>query len=346
MADDPSPWRGAPGDTLDEQGAPGGKDSRSPWLPPTGAATPSSGGRRPQGLDDILSHPAFGPDLPKVPGSPRWWRWGALVLAGLWLSTGVHVLQQTEAGVVTRLGQYVRTLGPGAHLTAPLPIERVMIVPVRSEQTLSLGGAGRPLITADGSIAQLGYNVRWSVEQPRQYLFAVADGPALVKRSVEAAMTAEVARVAYADLGRDDVRSAIATRAAAAAQAALNRAGAGVRVAGVGIATVTPPSELAAAFEDVGKARTDADAAVVAARRETGEAVQRVRSDADAFNRVLVQYQAAPEVTRTRLYYEAMERILMPVPKTVVPAGSVVPNATPEPPVASAPATPVKDAAR
>ncbi len=340
MADDPSPWRSAPPPSADNPDSTDARGEQSPWLPPRTDAQAKA--PRSQGLDDLLSHKAFGPELPRLPGGSKLWPWSALAVAALWLTTGINILQPGEAGVVTRLGQYHRTLEAGTHFTAPLPIERVTVVPVRSEQTLSLGSDAGPMLTADGALATLGYSLRWSVIDPRAYLFRVAEPDTLLKRSAWSAMRAAVAQRPFADLARPEVRAALAQEVQRDTQRSLDQLGAGVRIGAVNVATITPPSEVAAAFESVTKARADADAAIREARRDTVASVDRVQRDADSFNRLLIQYQAAPQATRSRLYYETMERILTPVPKVVgteavaPPAGA----ATVSPAPSAATATP------
>ena len=44
------------------------------------------------------------------------------------------------------------------------------------------------------------------------------------------------------------------------------------------------------------------------------------QGDATAFDKVYAQYKLAPEVTRRRMYYETMERVLRKTDKTIVEA--------------------------
>ena len=54
---------------------------------------------------------------------------------------------------------------------------------------------------------------------------------------------------------------------------------------------------------------------------ERYDIVAKAQGEAAAFDRVYVQYKAAPEVTRRRMYYETMERVLSKVDKTIVEPG-------------------------
>jgi modulator of FtsH protease HflK len=49
----------------------------------------------------------------------------------------------------------------------------------------------------------------------------------------------------------------------------------------------------------------------------------KAQGEAAAFDKVYAQYKLAPEVTRRRMYYETMERVLSKVDKTIVEAPGV-----------------------
>ena len=55
------------------------------------------------------------------------------------------------------------------------------------------------------------------------------------------------------------------------------------------------------------------------------QVLARAQGDAAAFDKVYEQYKLAPEVTRRRMYYETMERVLRQTDKTVVEAPGVTP---------------------
>ena len=61
------------------------------------------------------------------------------------------------------------------------------------------------------------------------------------------------------------------------------------------------------------------------ARTYAQQVVARAQGEAESFNKVYEQYRLAPEVTRRRMYYETMERVLSKVDKTVVEAPGVTP---------------------
>jgi membrane protease subunit HflK len=72
-------------------------------------------------------------------------------------------------------------------------------------------------------------------------------------------------------------------------------------------------------------AQQEAEAEVNRARAYAQQVVSKAQGEAGAFDRVYAQYKLAPEVTRRRMYYETMEKVLARSDKTVIEQGGVVP---------------------
>ena len=118
----------------------------------------------------------------------------------------------------------------------------------------------------------------------------------------------------------------------------------GIDVLQVLLQNVNPPAEVQDAFEDVVRAREDRERDINLAEayeasqipQATGSAAQiveeadgfkqgrieRARGEAEGFEAILAGYEASPNVTRTRLYLEALERILAGKSKIVINSGS------------------------
>jgi membrane protease subunit HflK len=134
----------------------------------------------------------------------------------------------------------------------------------------------------------------------------------------------------------------IAPRVRAMMQTILDRYKVGVEVVGINLQQggVRPPEQVQAAFDDVLKAgqereraKNEAQAyandviprAVGAASRLKEEAdayksriVAQAQGDAQRFKSVLAEYQKAPQVTRDRMYIDAMQQIYSSVTKIMV----------------------------
>jgi membrane protease subunit HflK len=136
--------------------------------------------------------------------------------------------------------------------------------------------------------------------------------------------------------GRDAILTQIETRA----QALLDEHDVGVRVTNVQLLAVNPPAEVAEAFRDVASAREDkntyineawayrneivpvargeAEKTLKAARAEKQRKIDVATGEADRFAKQWLAYQDAPDVTRTRLYLEALEQVLPTVTKFIL----------------------------
>ena len=242
---------------------------------------------------------------------------------GGWTSIGSQ-----QVGVVLRFGRLEGVLQPGLHFRLPPPIDRVQIVDMQRVRTLS---DDVRLLTGDGQLALVDYVVQYNVTDARKYLFASRDAEESARNAATVAMRAVVGTHELSDLmDRSDSTLAKAGRTRLAAASA--RADIGIVVSGVQIENVGVPSEVKQAFDGIGKAREDAKTAQAAATAEvarqqvdTRSQAAAIATDADAyrdkveadaqadvarFAQVLRQYQAAPAVTRHRLWLDTMHEVL------------------------------------
>jgi modulator of FtsH protease HflK len=140
----------------------------------------------------------------------------------------------------------------------------------------------------------------------------------------ESAMRAVIARVSLAD-AMGDKRSEIEARVMEGVQNSLNQYRSGVFIQGVAIKRADPPQPVNAAFKEVSAAQQDAQRYISQANAYAQQLIFKAQGEATAFDKVYTQYKLAPEVTRRRMYYETMERILANVDKTIVEAPGVTP---------------------
>ena len=99
----------------------------------------------------------------------------------------------------------------------------------------------------------------------------------------------------------------------------------GVLIQGVAIKQADPPAAVNDAFKEVTAAQQQAQSYVNDARAYALQLTAKAQGEATAFDKVYEQYRLAPEVTRRRMYYETMERVLSKVDKTIVEAPGVTP---------------------
>lgn len=277
-------------------------------------------------------------DLEGETGEParperNWWRVygpaaGALLVA-MYLLSGLYTVQPGESSVVRRFGKVVEQASSGLHYRWPTPIERVDVVAidqVRRQETTPI-----QMLTGDENLISVRASVHYSVSDPPSFVLNVANPEQLVKQAAAAAMRQVVAREAVDALLTVD-KAEIQRQTAVAAQAALDRNNAGVRIVSVQLLESAPPPEVAEAFRDVASAREDRNTFVNEALAYQNEVVPIARGDADKARQAAIAYAAgktalasgdatgfiarveayadAPEITRQRLYLEAIERSL------------------------------------
>jgi modulator of FtsH protease HflK len=325
------PWGGGSGGSGGNGsggGGSGGKGPRNPWSQPPEGDRPR-GGKGASALDELLKRAKTGGNFTGG-DQPNWGRWIAYGIAGiavLWLLlTSFHQIEPAERGVVTRLGRYSHTLNPGVSFTLPAPIDRVRVIDVQNIRTIDIpGGTGERLVlTGDQNLIDLDYTVRWTIRDPEQFFFQSVDPEATIRGVAESTMRAALANMTLNDaIGSG--RNAIETEVAQRMQAILDIYRLGVRVQGIAIKQTDPPAAVVDAFKEVSAAQQNAQTSINQARAYAQQIVQKAQGDAGAFDRVYVQYKAAPEVTRRRMYYETMERVLAKVDKTIVEAPGVTP---------------------
>ena len=320
-----------PSDGSDDKPAAKPKGPKNPWLPPDATG---GGPRRPANIEDIFKN--RGPEGPRRSGGPggpnfrfprrsgggSWLPFAAIgLVAILVLATSVHLVEAQEKAVVKTLGNYTRTLEPGLNFTAPFPIENVSIEDVQGVRALRIPGSGdsaKLILTGDQNLVDLSYIVRWNIKSLENFMFSLAEPIETVGEVAEAAMRAEIAEKTldqtFSGQGRAEIEQDVRQRM----QTALDAYNSGIQVLGVEIDKADPPAEVVDAFRDVSVAEQNADASRNQARGYAQQVLAQAQGEAEAFDEVYEEYRLAPEVTRRRLYYETMERVLSQTDTTVV----------------------------
>lgn len=348
MAGGKNPW--GPGGSGDDEPESSGeneppktdkpKGPRNPWLPP-GTGGPGQGRRGPN-IEDIFKNRGpegprrsgggpGGPNfrMPQRPGGKSWFpvAVAGFVLLGV-LATSVHLIDPQEKAVVKTLGNYTRTMDSGLQISAPFPIETVDVEDVQGVRALRIPETDQQaklILTGDQNLVDLSYIVRWNIKSLENYKFRLAEPIETVSEVAEAAVRAEVAEKTldetFSGQGRAEIEQAVRERM----QRALDGYQAGIEILGVEIDKADPPAEVVDAFRDVSVAEQNADAARNQARGYAQQVLAQAQGEAEAFDKVYEEYRLAPEVTRQRLYYETMERVLSQTDKTIIEAEGVTP---------------------
>lgn len=269
----------------------------------------------------------------------------AVVGISVWALTGIYIVDEGNRGVVTRFGKYSETTMPGPHWRIPSPVENVDMVNVENQRFVEVGyrssGARQQsagavpkealMLTQDENIVDVRLAVQYQIKDAKEFQFNVRDPEAALKQITESAERGVIGK-SDMDFVLTKGRSEVADEIKAEVQQVLDVYKAGIRITSVNLQDAQPPEEVQGAFEDAIKAREDEQRLINEAEtyrndvipkakgtaaRQAAEAdgykqkvIARAQGDASRFNKVLAEYEKAPEVTRKRLYLDAMQSVM------------------------------------
>jgi modulator of FtsH protease HflK len=259
-----------------------------------------------------------------------------------------------EVGVVLRLGQYSQTTHPGLHFKIPLidVLHKVDIEEIRKEEfgfrsriptpksTLDHSGLDTEslMLTADTNVINVAWIVQYRVTDPLNYLFKVKD----VRQAVRD-ISESIARRVVGNMDFDYVlgnRGLLAADVKKEMQKQLDELEAGVSIGTVQFQDINPPEPVKPAFNEVNEADQDMKRLVNEAEETYNRVIPKARGEAKKiveeahgyavarineaegetgrFLAILKEYRNAPEVTRKRMYLEAMQDIMPEMASTYI----------------------------
>lgn len=271
-----------------------------------------------------------------------------VVAAALLLgASSFYRVGQGEEALVLTFGHVTDTKGPGLYWKIPL-IQSVIQESVttihtkeygfRTTQSGSAGTAARyadvedesVMLTSDDSIVSIEAIYQYTIRDVKQYTFDVDDPEGTLQLAFEAILRRNIQNRPLDDalLNKEEIEQQVLPDF----QALIDTYQMGVKINDVRIQNITVPKEVAAAYEDVNNAKNEktkrldeaekyANEILPTARSKAFQTVQNAEgykaetiaeaeSEVAVFNAVYEKYQASPQVTRTRLLIETMERVL------------------------------------
>jgi membrane protease subunit HflK len=269
-----------------------------------------------------------------------------------------YTIKPGEVGVVLRFGQFHRTTTPGLHFKIPY-VEEMTKVDVESVRKEEFGFRTRGatagtaydrkgfdmealMLTGDKDVIEVAWIVQYKVSDPVLFLYKVRDVAQIVRDASET-----VTRRIVGNMDFDYVlsnREILAADARKELQTQLDRLESGVNVLTLQLLDINPPEQVKPAFNEVNiadqdmkrlvneaeetynrvipKARGSAKQIVEEARGYAVERINRANGETNRFKAIVKEYEGAEEVTRQRLYLEAMQEILPQVDQVYVVDGS------------------------
>ena len=259
-----------------------------------------------------------------------------VVLAGLYTFSGVYQVDEQERGVVFRFGKVMeQEITPGLHWNPPL-IDQVELVNVTQVQSHSHQAS---MLTKDENIVDISLTVQWVIASAADYLINVRDPKKSLDQATESALR-HVAGSSSMDQVITDGREAIAIEVQERLRSYLSMYGTGIDITKVNIDRSAPPVQVQEAFNDVQKAKEDQQKFINQAtaysqqivpeargkaQRQLEEAqayrdrvIARSEGEAERFEKLLGEYRGAKQVTRDRLYIDALENVFKNASKVMV----------------------------
>jgi len=261
-----------------------------------------------------------------------------LVAAGLfvvWALMGFYQVDEQERAVVLRFGSYQSTAMPGLHWNPPL-IDEVIKVNTTKVRSASFREV---MLTQDENIVEVRTSVQYVVDDVKSYVLEVRAPENSLEQAAQSALRHVVGGMTM-DLVLTEGRARIAQEMRERLQAYTSAYGTGIRISKVNVDESKPPSQVQAAFDDVIKAREDeervkneaqsyangivpeargrAQRTIEEASAYRDQVVARAEGEAERFRQLLAEYRKAPEVTRERLYIDAMQGVLGKTNKVMV----------------------------
>jgi membrane protease subunit HflK len=281
----------------------------------------------------------------KLPGGPLL----ILIFIFLFFgSSTFYTVAVDEVGVVQRFGKYTRTSQPGLNFKLPSGIEKVTKVKVRrvykeefgfrsargDSRTRSYSGGESTsvalMLTGDLNVAVVPWIVQYRIKDPYNYLFKVHDNRRLLIDMSEAAM-----RLVVGDRSINEViskREEIAVEARNVLQAELDNAESGINIVTIEMKKTNVPDPVQPSFNEVNQAIQEKEKMIYQAKEDYNKAipeargqaertikeaegysldrVNRAKGDAARFKAIYVEYAKAKDVTKRRLYLEALKDLL------------------------------------
>lgn len=270
-----------------------------------------------------------------------------LVLVVLIAWSGFYRVGQGEEALVLTFGRVTDTNGPGLYWRIPL-IQSVVSESVTTIHTKEYGfrttyqgGYGESaryadetnegvMLTNDNSIVSLEAIYQYTIVDVHQYRFNIDDPEGTLQLAFEAVIRRNIQNRSLDDalLNKEEIELQVLPDF----QALVDSYHMGVKINDVRIQNITVPAAVASAYEDVNNAKNEKTARldeaeryknnVIPAARSTAyellqeaeaykaETIAAAEADVAVFSALYEKYTLAPEVTRSRMVYETLEKVL------------------------------------
>ncbi|AIJ29572.1 FtsH protease activity modulator HflK [Borreliella valaisiana] len=269
-----------------------------------------------------------------------------LILISIIIIANIFIVGPSEEAIVLRLGKLNRTLDSGIHVKIPL-IEEKFILPVKIVQEIKFGFIISPsdfirendnandegmIITGDLNIINIEWLVQYKIRDPYSFKFKVEDPETTIKDIAKSSMNRLIGDNTIFEIINDN-RVGVTEGVKSSMNEIIDNYNLGIDVVQVQIRNALPPKgKVYEAFEDVNIAIQDKNKYINEGKKEFNQIVPKIKgealkvieeargykesrinnalADTEIFNAILDAYLKNPDITKERLYNEAMKEIL------------------------------------
>jgi len=281
------------------------------------------------------------------------------IIAGIYFSSGIYMLRPYEKAIVERFGKplnVAKPVLPGLHYALPLPIDRINRVDTERIRRISIGykvskdyqlilwtnvhyKEELPFLTGENSFLDLSMNVHYKIKNIYKFLYKNSSPEDLMTQLTNTILTNTLSKKAFFPTITVD-RERLENQIRETLQTKLDEFKTGIWIVGIHFRDIHPPTDIAAAFEDVVSAQEDYETYIHKAKGYENKVIPnaratkvKIKNEAAAYRnnalakgkgeseRFLEQeaaYRKHPDITETRLYIEGMEKVLPDVQKFII----------------------------
>jgi len=270
----------------------------------------------------------------------------ALVLViAMGAMTCFYTVNDKQQAVVTTFGKVTDVVDAGVHFKLPFGIQQVHKVDVNVYQKIELGYSTSgndyygvavdnesSMITGDYNIVNVDFFIEYKISNPERYLFS-SDQPELILKNLIQSQVRNVVGSSTVDSVLTDGKENIQMQVKALVTDILAEYDIGLTLVDVKIQDAEPPTQdVIEAFKAVETAKQQAETVVNDAKAYQNAQLPLAKAQADKtiqnaeylkqkrineayeqvamFNAMYEEYAKNPQITKSRMYYEAIQEIL------------------------------------
>ena len=248
-----------------------------------------------------------------------------------------YTVKEAEEAVVLRFGKFSHIEMPGLHWKIPL-VDKVTKVDVQIVQSTKSVGS---MLTEDENVVNVEMEVQYKISDPRNYLYNMVDPDTSLTQATDSALRYVIGHTKMDDVltnGREQVRQSTEELL----KSMISQYDMGISIVNVNFLPARAPDQVKAAFDDaiaaqedeqrfkreaeayrnevVPKAEGQAKRILEEAEGYSRKVVAKAEGDVARFERVLPEYNAAPQITKRRIFLETMENVYGNSAKVIISA--------------------------